>query len=127
MNRQQRRAKQKATPKYRRGMTHEDKIKALLKNGITPDDLKKTFDDGWQQDWLAGAESMLKTSYAAFIRAIRKHHHFGRKRCAQVLRTTDEQVMTSLGHEELIEAVWQEIGLRLNFESTFDRIEEVET
>lgn len=126
MNRQQRRRQQKQIPKYRRGMTQEDRIKALLKNGITPDDLKQNYDEGWKQGWLAGAESSLKACYAAFIRSMRQHHRFGRKRCARVLRTADEQVMTSMGHDELIDAAWEEIGLRLNFQAPFDRIEEVE-
>lgn len=126
MNRQQRRRQQKQIPKYRRGMTKEDRIKALIKNGITPDDLQKSCEDGWKQGWLAGAESTLRSCYAAFILAMREHHKFWRKRCKRVLNTADSYVMTSMGHEELIDKVWEEIGLRLNFEAPFDRIEEVD-
>lgn len=125
MNRQQRRQAQKAIPKYRRGMTQEDRVKALLKNGITPDDMQKSFEEGYRAGWTAGANNMLKTSYAAFILALREHFRFWRKRCKRVLQTADHTVMTSLGHEELVEQVWEDIGLRLNFDEPFDRIEEV--
>ena len=49
MNRAQRRAKAKATPAYRRNLTKEDTIKALIKNGITTDDLQRNYELGYAE------------------------------------------------------------------------------
>lgn len=125
MNRAQRRKQQKAIPKHRRGLTREDRIKALLKNGISPDDLKKSFDDGWKAGWLAGAENMLETIYAAVIMSLKEHYGFGPIRCERALRTADQNVVTCIDKTELIEKAWESVGLRLNFENPFDRIERV--
>ena len=125
MNRQQRRKAQKQIPKYRRGMTQEDRVKALIKNGITPEDVKESFDDGWKKGWLAGAENMLETIYAAVIMSLKEHYGFGPVRCERALVTADEHVKHCIDNQELIEQAWKSVGLRLNFEDPFCRIERV--
>lgn len=124
MNRQQRRKAQKQIPKYRRGMTHEDRVKALMKNGISPEDLEKAYHDGWKAGWLEGGQNTLKACYAAFICSLKQHYRFGRVRCKRALVTADELVMTTLGHDEMIERAWKEVGLQLNFDAPFERVEE---
>lgn len=45
MNRAQRRAAKKQQPKWQR-MTHDQKLAALVKNGITQKDLDSAYEDG---------------------------------------------------------------------------------
>lgn len=65
--------------------------------------------------------------YAAFILAMRKCHRFGRFRCKRILKSADWEVVNALTTEELIDKVFEEIGLVLDFDDPFDRIKEVET
>lgn len=123
MNRAQRRAQQKATPAYLRG-TREQKVKALLKNGITPEDLEREYERGFKEGFKAAAPATFKAIYAAVCKALRKLYKFGRYRCSKVLMAVDDIVVNALTSEEIIEDVWEEIGLRLNFDEPFDRIED---
>lgn len=123
MNRQQRRAQQRATPGYLRG-TKEQKIKALLKNGITPEDLEKEYQKGFEAGFKAGAPVAFKAIYAAVCMALHDLHGFGHDRCAKVLMAVDEHVANSLTSEELIDEAWKKVGLYLNFDEPFDRIED---
>ena len=125
-NRAQRRAAAKATPRYKRGLTKEDKIKKLYKNGITADDLQKSYTDGYREGQKDGVNYSLKTCYAAFILAMRKELGFGRERCKKLIRCADEIVCNALTSEETIEQVWNEIGLHLEFEEPFERVQEAE-
>ena len=122
MNRQQRRAQQRATPGYLRG-TKEQKIKALLQNGITLEDLEEEYKRGYE----AGARDAMtytyKAVYAAVVLALRKLYRFGSLRASRVLTEVDHNVAHCLTTQELIDEVWEKVGLRLNFEEPANRIE----
>lgn len=128
MNRQQRRKKAKEKPRALRGLTRESAMAALVKNGITPEDLEKTFHDGFRQGHHIACERMLEACYAAFALALRREQctHFGPKRVIRMLRAVDEIILNTLDSEEVINAVFDELGVKLTFNSPFDRIEEVE-
>lgn len=123
MNRAQRRAQQRATPGYLRG-SREQKVKALLKNGITPEDLEKEYETGFKEGFKAAAPATFKAVYAAVCMALHDLHGFGHDRCAKVLMAVDDHVAHCLTSEELIEEAWEKIGLYLNFDEPFDRIED---
>lgn len=123
MNRQQRRAAQRATPGYLRG-TKEQKVKALLKNGITPEDLEEEYKKGFDAGFRAAAPATFKSIYAAVCMALHDLHGFGHDRCAKVLMAVDDHVANTLTSVELIEEAWKKTGLYLNFEEPFDRIED---
>lgn len=125
MNRQQRRKAQKQLPKHAK-LTPEQRTAALYKNGITVKDLEKNYDIGWHEGWHAAVQHTFKTCYAAFILAMRRQHRFGRFRCKRILKQADENVLNALTTEELIDQVWEEIGLQLDFKDSLDRIKEVE-
>lgn len=123
MNRAQRRAKHKATPRYLRETTDE-RIRRLCKNGITPQDLKKEWDEGYSAGFRDAAPCVIKTAYAAICLALQDLHGYGRKRCADVLREVDNYIVNSLTSAEAIEEVFDRIGLYINFDEPFERIEE---
>lgn len=80
MNRAQRRAAKKQQPKWK-SMTHDQKIGALLKNGITPKDLDSAYEDGRT----AGINGTYQICFAAVCLALNDIHGFGGKRCHRVL------------------------------------------
>lgn len=129
MNREQRRkAKKQAprkTPAYRR-MTIEERKDALVKNGITPDDLQKAFDKGWKEGFNCATSPVLKTIYAAACLTLHSLEGYGRERCKRFLQALDACVIDTLTSTEAVEKVWDEIGLELDFKESFDRIQEVE-
>ena len=65
MNRQQRRAQKKPkVPEYRK-LTIEQRKERLVKNGITPEDLKRAYDNGFKQGFAEASPSTFKIIYAA--------------------------------------------------------------
>ena len=124
MNRAQRRAARKATPACMRA-TKEQRIAALIKNGITPEDLEREYHNGYRDGCKKGTESTFKAVYAAVCLALKDTYGFGPERCARVLRAVNEAVIFNLSTEELIDEVWERVGLRINFDEPFaaDQIE----
>lgn len=122
-NRKDRRAARKALPRWERTMTPEQRKAALVKNGITPEDLKREWDAGYQ----AGVEAFLKTSYAATCLALNDLHGFGYKRCKAVLQAMDRHILFTLTDVEAIEEVWKRLGLKLVFADPFERVQDDES
>lgn len=69
MEKQNRKIKQ---PAYR-GMTHEQRLERLFKNGITADDLKQEWHDGFEAGFREASPASIRTIYAAVILAARDH------------------------------------------------------
>lgn len=101
-------------------MTAEQKKAALFKNGITSEDLKRSHDEGYK----LGVETSVATCYAAFCLALKEKFHFGQQRLMRALLAADEHVVMTLDNAELIEKVFKETGIQLNFAGTLpeDRI-----
>lgn len=134
MNREQRRAQKKAQrgqpkpkqPQYLR-MTKEQRMDALVKNGITIKDLEENYNKGYEAGFAVASGPVIKTCYAAVCLALNELHGFGMKRCKDVLNLVDEKILFSLTSMEAIEKVWQKIGLQIDFnEVVSDRITERE-
>lgn len=134
MNREQRRAQKKAQrgqpkpkqPQYLR-MTKQQRMDALVKNGITIKDLEENYNEGYEAGFAVASGPVIKTCYAAVCLALNELHGFGMKRCKDVLNLVDEKILFSLTSMETIEEVWQKIGLQIDFnEVVSDRITERE-
>ena len=134
MNREQRRAQKKAQrgqpkpkqPQYLR-MTKEQRMDALVKNGITIKDLEENYNKGYEAGFAVASGPVIKTCYAAVCLALNELHGFGMKRCKDVLNLVDEKILFSLTSMETIEEVGQKIGLQIDFnEVVSDRITERE-
>lgn len=128
MNREQRRAQKKSQrgqPSYHR-MNKEQRIEALIKNGITLEDLERNYTEGYNAGFSEACPGTFKTIYAAVCLALHEKHGFGKKRCAEVLREVDKYVMESLTSAEAIDAVYRRMGLELVFDDPIDRINETE-
>lgn len=119
MNRQQRRAYQKSLPAYQK-MSKEARINALVKNGITPDDLKKCREEGYQM----GVESAVIQCYAAMCLALNEQFGFGRERLLRALTAVDEKVVFAIDSAEMCEDVFRKFGIRMDFSQGMDRVQE---
>ena len=134
MNRQQRRAQMRAQkrqqkapkPEYTK-LTKEQRINALIKNGITPKDLEKNFADGYDEGYKDASTQAVKAIYAAVCLVLHDEPHgFEKERCADVLRAVENRVLYSLTSEEAIEEVYKRMKLQLDFGDPLDRIIELE-
>lgn len=109
----------------RREAVKQAAIARLSQNGITPQDLEKEFDTGYAEGFRAAAQPVTRGAYAAVCLALKELHGFGTKRCAEVLRAMDKHMQYSLTSEELINEVWEKLGLELVWDDPFDRIQEL--
>jgi hypothetical protein len=108
-------------------MTKAQRVNALIKNGITPEDLSKAYQDGYAEGFREAAPNITKTIYAAVILALRDEKRpWGRLRCHRVLDNVDKHVIDTLNSQEAIDKVWKEIGLFLDFRDALEPIKEVE-
>lgn len=124
MNRKNRRAAIKAKPSYLRE-SKEELTKRLIKNGITPEDLKREFEKGYTAGFKEAAEPVIRGCYAAICLALNDLHGFGQRRCADVLNAVDNHLTMTLTSAEAIEEVYERMKLTINFKEPFERIQEV--
>ena len=124
-NRAQRRKQAKKTPRWC-PPTVEDQLKAMMKNGLTQADLDREYDRGFKHGRLTATEPAVKTCYAAFCLAMKEVLGFGHARAKRVLERADAILLESLSSAETVDEVLRRVGLRINFNEPFDRIEELE-
>lgn len=94
-------------------------MNALAKNGITRDDLKRSHDEGYK----LGVESAVATCYAGFCLAL-KAREFSQDDIVQTLKAADEKIVFTLDTWELIDEVFESVGIQLDFKSP-ERVQEV--
>lgn len=126
-NRAARRAaeREQKKPKFLRG-TKEEKMKKLLQNGITPEMLEQEFNDGYAAGSRDGVEHTFKMIYAAVMLGAYDTYGFGRKRAVRLLKRVDEIVSQALSSHDAIEDVYLRFGVKLDFDSVFDRVQDAD-
>ncbi len=115
MNRAQRRANKKSLPTMQKKMTHEQRVNALLRNGISPADLDNAYRDGQMVGRRDGIDFAYKMCYASVCLALSDLHGFGRKRCREVLNCMERHIIDKLTGEEACDEVFQRMGLTIDF------------
>lgn len=101
------------------------KMAELQRNGITLKDLEENYDNGFREGFKKAAEPIVRGCYAGVCLALNDLYGFGHKRCADVLNALDNHITMSLTTSELIDEVWERMGLKIEFKEVFDRIKEV--
>ena len=126
MNRQQRRAAQKAAPKKPawRKLTPDERKAELIKNGITSSDLQKAYEDGFEKGYRESAFPLVKTLYACVCLTCHDLYGFGARRCIRLLKALDANIANQLTSIEAVDEVFEKLHLKLNFDEPFDRLEE---
>ena len=103
MNRRERRAQKKVkAPSYHR-LTIEERKEKLMKNGITPEDLKRSYENGYRHGFAEASPATFKIIYAAVCLTLNEMHGFGMKRCRDVLIAVDACVVDQLTSAEAID------------------------
>ena len=124
MNRSERRRAKKQKPAYLRKSPQEI-TKQLIQNGITVKDLEENYAIGFTAGFRQAGEPVVKGCFAAICLALHEAHGFGAKRCYDILRRVDQHLLTTLSSDEAIEDVYKQIGLKLDFNEPFDRVQQV--
>lgn len=120
-NRAQRRAAQRNQPSYKR-MSVEARAAALVKNGITMEDLKEAREQGYKM----GIEGTISMCYAAFCLALKEQFDFNREQALRALKAADEKIVMELDSTDLIDEVLEKFNVQLEFRSALDRVQEIE-
>ena len=95
-------------------MTKDQKIAALIKNGISPADLKTSYDEGYRQGWRQGVDGTYQICFAAVILALRELHNFNQDQLCGVAATMQEHIVHSLTSVEAVQEVYKQTGLILD-------------
>ena len=109
--------------------TKQQRIDALLQNGITPQQLKDNYDlgykNGYRDGYYSGTLTMRKTIYAALSIALHELHGFGEERRIRVLKLVDEKMFYCIDNQELIDELFAKTGLELELSETIDELKGV--
>lgn len=110
MNREQRRAQQRALPKYAK-LPADKRLELLYKNGITNKDLQKSYNEGYQY----GAEWCMRTCYAAVCLMLRDLFGSSTDQVVPALRRMDELITTTIDCDDRIREVQEQFGFKIDF------------
>ena len=122
MNRADRRAAARTNPSWLPD-SQVERVRRLMKQGISPQDLEREYRKGFDAGFKAAGQPMVKTCYAAACLAAHEKFGFGKKRCLRLLRSLDKHVVDTLTSVEAIEEVYNRVGIHINFNDPFERIE----
>ena len=129
MNRQQRRAAAKAQPRYRRGLSQEQLMERIVKNGITTADVDREKAESWHAGFTDASRETLRTIYAGVVWMLAQPEWRGcewsQDEIIAFMRALDARVLDSLCSSEDIDNVYRETGIEMNFDEPFDRVQEV--
>ena len=125
LNRQMRRrqVREQMHDWVRKGELEQARI--LTKNGITEDDLKKSYASGHEDGFKAGTDRTLRTVYAGVVLQMLDMGE-DKDTAISFLRDLDNRLMTSISAGEDIEEVFDRTGVRLMLKEDFDRVKEFE-
>lgn len=105
-----------------RRISENEQLKSIQRNGITIDDLDRAAQRGYQDGAKTAAEKTMRNIYAAVALTLHEMHGFGKKRCLDVLNAIDQKVMYALDSQEMIQQVFDDLGIRMTFDG--DPLEE---
>ena len=101
--------------RQRRIQDHET-VQRIQRNGITIEDLDRTAQDAYKDGAKYAAEKTKKNIYAACALVLHEMHGFGKKRCMDVLNAIDQKVLYALDTQEMIQQVWNDLGIMITFD-----------
>ena len=90
-------------------------LQRIQRNGITVDDLERTYKTGYDEGFRLGCEHTFESLFAAACLALHELHGFGAKRCLRVLNLMHEKTYYCLSRTEIIQEVYDKMKLTINF------------
>ena len=109
-NRADRRKKRKELPRYERIMTPEQQLNALIKNGITPKNLKDEYHRGYEKGYEDAKEFVGFSMCAALGLAMNDLYGFGKKRVTRTINLAAQYMFNAFTEREIMEEVYNRIG-----------------
>lgn len=106
-------------------MSKDARKAALVRNGITPEDVQREYDKGRDEGFSAGVTATGKLTYAAIGIALHDLHGFGHKRILRVLQEVDKHVQLDFSSLDAAEELLEKTGIRLNWGDPIERVQEV--
>ena len=126
-NRAMRRAAARANQSLMKNMSRDAKKAALIRNGITVEDLEKNYHIGYDEGFSTAVRATGSLTYAAIGIALHDLYGFGHKRILRVLQEVDRHVQMDFSSIDTAEELLEKTGIRINFHDSIERIQEVST
>lgn len=127
MNRQQRRAAERARAQEKRDAlaalpTRAQKTtRRMMQHGILPDDLKKNYEKGIREGFNRASIHMVEAYYAATAYALNKEFGFGQARCIRALRAIEETLVEAITNDDLRKMALERVGIEIHFDDPVER------
>lgn len=125
-NRAMRRAAAKANHNLLKNMSRDAKKAALIRNGITVEDLEKNYHLGYDEGFSAAVRATGSLTYAAIGIALHDLYDFDDEAILRVVREVDKHVTMDFSSLDAAEELLEKTGIRINFDDPVERIEEVD-
>ena len=90
-------------------------FKRIQRNGITIEDLDKSYHEGYDDGARIAAENTLKNIFAAVALVLHEDYDFDDNRCMDVLNAIDQKVIYALDSREMVQQVWDDLGIEMTF------------
>jgi hypothetical protein len=101
-----------------------EQAQRLTQQGISPDDLKKSYAKGHEDGFKAGTDKTLRTVYAGVVLELLEAGNT-RDEAISFLKGLDNRLVISIDAGEDVEEVFQKTGVHLMLKEDFDRVKEV--
>lgn len=129
-NRAERRAAMRAEEKLNKQMRRMEKTQkqqmkqmaGLIRNGITPEDVRKEYERGEMAGFREATLNMTKSCYAAVILVLKDEFGFDDEQCYQALIALDRRMLYSIEHFEMADEVLEKTGLELQLDDPLERV-----
>ena len=126
-NRADRRKAKKALPRYKRQMSVQQRAAAIVKNGITPQDVDEAYQRGVRDGGARASESDSFSFCAAIALALNDLYGFGKSRSTRAINLAAKYMIESFTSIELVEEAYKRVGLEFsNDPVTGNLVEEVD-
>lgn len=96
-----------------------------MKNGLTPEDLEHEYQTGFKDGFKQAGNPLVRIIYATCMLVLSEKLHFGPKRIVRFMRALDDKLLTEISSVDAAEEVLNKLGIEIDFNEPFDRIEEV--
>ena len=121
-NRRDRRAAHKAKPGWKKA-SKEERIRSLLRNGITPKDLEEEYNRGYFAGVNDTSTTAMKYVFASVCIALKELHGFGSMRLGRVLDRAYAISTNALTAEDCVRMCNEQTGVLVD---VMDKIPELE-
>lgn len=97
------------------------RVARMCQQGISPDDLKRNFDTGFNNGFKAAAAPVIRSHYAATVLAAHELFGFGAERCARLLNRINDLMVETLTSEEMTQRAFDEVGVEIDWSDPFEK------